>query len=355
METVTERPSEPEDDLHFLTDWDVLADRSRTRTARMLSVLVHVGLVVTWLLLPDSVTAPIQQAVVRQITPLIAPLTDLTQNVPNKGPLQKEFNVESQAPRPKVHIPPAPPPAPVHPPAAPVRQMVPPPQPKAAPTPAPNLPDAPKVEVAQQSPQAPVTNVPQMAPPPQIQPKEQPKLTFETPPPATTGKGTGTGLLAPPDTSVQGAMRSVIRGGGSSGMAVGDLDLMTGPTARASINAPPLPGKSGAIMEMKFDPQGVDFRPYMTQLLATIKRNWFNVWPESARMGRQGRVVIQIAIARAPKVVSKLVIASPSGSDPLDRAAVSGISASQISLPEFPTDFKGNEIRLQLNFVYNMK
>ncbi len=351
METVTERPAEPEDDLHFLTDWEVLQDRSRTRTARVLSVVLHVGLVITWLLLPNSGTAPIQQAVVRQITPLIAPLTELTQNVPNKGPIQKEFNVESQAPRPKVHIPPAPPPVPVHPPAAPIRQLVPPPEKKAAPTPAPNLPDAPKVEVTQQKP--PVENAPQMAPPPQIQPQEQPKLALENPTPASTGKGTG--LLPPPDTSVQGAMRSVIRGGPSGGMAVGDVDLMSGPSARASINAPALPGKSGAIMEMKFDPQGVDFRPYMMQLLATIKRNWFNVWPESARMGRQGRVVIQLAIARNPKIVSKLVIASPSGSDPLDRAAVSGISASQISLPEFPTDFKGNEIRLQLNFVYNMK
>jgi TonB family protein len=97
----------------------------------------------------------------------------------------------------------------------------------------------------------------------------------------------------------------------------------------------------------------VDFRPYLIQILATIKRYWFNVWPESARMGRQGRLAIQIAIARDGNV-TKLVIASPSGADPLDKAAVSAISAAN-PLPQLPAEFKGSEVRLQLNFVYNMR
>jgi len=109
METVTERPVEVpvevDDDLHFLTDWEVLQDRQRTRTARIASVLVHVALILTLLFLPNSVTAPVREAVVRRITPLIEPLTDLTQNQPNRGKINKEFNVESQAPRPRVHIP----------------------------------------------------------------------------------------------------------------------------------------------------------------------------------------------------------------------------------------------------------
>jgi TonB family protein len=352
METVIEHPVEMDDDLHFLTDWEVLEDRTRTRNARLASVAIHIGVVVTWLLLPKSVTAPIQEAVVRQITPLIAPLTDLTQPTPNKGKIQKEFNVESQMPRPRVQVPASPPPAPIHAPAGPIRKLELPAEKKASPAPAPNLPDAPNVEVAQGTPQMNLPNGPQMAPPPQIQPQEKPKLTLENPAPPPSGRGKG--LLAPPDTSVQHAMESVIRSG-TGAMVVGDVDLMSGPSARSSINAPPLPGKSGAYMELKFDPQGVDFRPYLIQLLAGVKRNWFTVWPESAKMGRQGRVVIQMAINRN-KVVSKLVIASPSGADPLDRAAVSGISMTQAGgLPEFPPDYKGNEIRLQLNFVYNMK
>ena len=358
METVTDRPVEmpgdTEPDLHLLTDWAVLQDDGRARTARAVSIALHVGVVLTWFLLPKSMTDPVKEAVVRHFTPLIEPLTDLTQPTPNQGKVNKEFNVESQAPRPRIRIP-ATPPAPVAPPAAPVRKLAPPPEKKAAPNPQPNLPDAPKVEVAQQTPQVNVPNTPQMAPPPpppQIQPVEKPKLTLETPPPAT---GKGTGRLAPPGTSVEDALRSVMRGGGTSGMVVGDVDLMTAPSVRSSINAPALPGKSGAYMELKFDPQGVDFKPYLIQLLATIKRNWFTVWPDSARRGLQGRVVLQMAINRS-RIVSKLVIASHSGSDQLDHAAVAGVGMTQEGgLPEFPTGYKADEIRLQLNFVYNMK
>src|SRR5260370_26833559 len=178
MESVTDRavemPGGTEPDLNLLTDWEVLQDRTRTRTARIVSVLVHVGLIVTLLLLPASVSAPVREAVVREITPLIAPLTDFTQRTPNQGKINKEFNVERQAPRPRVKIPAAPPPAPVTVPAGPIRKLAPPPEKKAAPTPAPNLPDAPKVEVAQQTPQVNVPHGPQLAPPPQLQAPEKP-------------------------------------------------------------------------------------------------------------------------------------------------------------------------------------
>ena len=35
---------------------------------------------------------------------------------------------------------------------------------------------------------------------------------------------------------------------------------------------------------------GVDFRPYLTQILATIRRNWYAVMPESVKLGRRGKV-----------------------------------------------------------------
>jgi len=47
------------------------------------------------------------------------------------------------------------------------------------------------------------------------------------------------------------------------------------------------------------------------------------------------------------------VIVSQSGTEALDRAAVAGISASN-PFPPLPTEFKGNEIRLQFNFAYNI-
>ena len=99
------------------------------------------------------------------------------------------------------------------------------------------------------------------------------------------------------------------------------------------------------------DPQGADFRPYLLRILNSVRLNWFAVIPESARLGRRGKVVVQFAISKDGKV-PKLIIASPSGADPLDRAAVAGISASN-PFPPLPAEFKGSEIRLQLVFVYN--
>jgi TonB family protein len=351
MESVTEHSVEVDAEPHFLTDWQSLQDRAKTRNAGIISIALHVGLIAGLLSLPKSVTAPVVEAVREHITPLIAPLTDLTQIAPNQGKVNKEFNVESTAPRPRLHVPATPPPSPVTKAAAPVRRLTPPPAKKSAPAPAPNLPDAPKVELAQQAPQAPQINLPQMVPPPpQIQPQEKPKIAFETP--AAASNGTGTGKLAKPGSSVQEAVNALTHPGASGGAVVGDPGAAS-PGISGGINAPPMPGRPGASLELLSNPQGVDFRPYLIQVLAAVKQNWFNIWPQSARMGRQGRVTVQFIIDRKG-FVPKLVIPSASGTDALDRAAVSCISASQ-PFPQFPTGFTGNEVRLQLNFVYNMR
>ena len=53
-------------DLHFLTDWESVQDRTKTRKAGVVSVLLHVGLIVLLLSLPKSVTAPVTEAIARQ-------------------------------------------------------------------------------------------------------------------------------------------------------------------------------------------------------------------------------------------------------------------------------------------------
>ena len=90
----------------------------------------------------------------------------------------------------------------------------------------------------------------------------------------------------------------------------------------------------------------------LKQGLAAVRRNWWAVMPEAARLGRRGKVSIQFSIARNGSV-PKLVIVTNSGTDALDRAAVAGISASN-PFPPLPTEFKGDQIRLQFNFAYNM-
>jgi TonB family protein len=101
------------------------------------------------------------------------------------------------------------------------------------------------------------------------------------------------------------------------------------------------------------DPKGVDFRPYLIKILSAVRRNWYAVIPESAKLGRRGKVAIQFAISRDGSV-PKLVIATPSGTQALDRAAVAGISASN-PFPPLPSDFRGLNVRLQFVFLYNMR
>jgi TonB family protein len=149
--------------------------------------------------------------------------------------------------------------------------------------------------------------------------------------------------VAVPSASVNDAIRGAIRGGASNGIGEG-------------INIPATPGRPGAnleVPELLSDPQGVDFRPYLIKVLAAVRRNWWAVWPEAARLGRQGRVGIQFSIARNGGI-PKLVIVSASGTLALDRAAVSGISASN-PFPALPSEYKGEQIVLQLNFAYNVK
>jgi TonB family protein len=111
-------------------------------------------------------------------------------------------------------------------------------------------------------------------------------------------------------------------------------------------------GRTGSSLELLSDPRGVDFKPYLTQILASVKRNWTAVIPESARLGRRGRVIIQFMIARDGSV-PKLVIATASGTEALDRAAVAGISATN-PFPPLPAEFRGETVRLQFVFLYNM-
>ena len=64
-----------------------------------------------------------------------------------------------------------------------------------------------------------------------------------------------------------------------------------------------------------------------------------------------GRSRLQFAIAK-DGTVTKIVFATNSGVDSLDRAAVASISMAN-PLPPLPLDFRGNVIRLQLTFAYN--
>ena len=347
----SELQSGMEKDLTLLLDWHERDLSSRMIRAGIASIAIHfaVGLFlltapIPWTAVPDSTEVAQLR---RSVTPLVAPRFELTQKAPNQGEVSKEVDLESLLPRPPIQTPRAAP--------KPFSTPIPaPPAPKtSAPIP---VPEPPKIEVAQQraAPAIAQSGIPD-APAPKIQAEEQPKLAFETPGArggALTGSRTGAlGRIPPPKASVDDAVRNVARGGGQGGLIVGDVAEMSGPRA-PGITARPSPGKIGSSLELLSDPDGVDFKPYLITVLSAVRRNWFAVIPESAKFGRRGKVLIQFSIDREGNV-PKLVIAMPSGAEALDRAAVAGISASN-PFPPLPAEFRGEQIRLQFSFLYNV-
>lgn len=275
----------------------------------------------------------------RKSTPLVAPPAPfrLTQKEPQRGKPAAEVDISALLPRPAIRQPQRGSPRPFQPPpGAPVpqrgREL--------------DL-DIPDVSMAQAlPPAAPVSgaglaDAPKPAPPKRESPFESLAAASA---PSTQPR------LALPGGTVQESVKSVVRGAGGAGITVGDAPGSGG--VSEGVVQTPRPGRPGSTLELLSDPRGIDFRPYLVQVLASVRRNWYAVMPESARLGARGRVVIQFAISRSGQV-PKLVIAVPSGLDALDRAAVASISASN-PFPPLPGEYGGAEIRLQLVFSYNM-
>ena len=333
---------------NFVLDWHASDDSRRYWRAGIGSLVVHIAIIALVFLLaslsgPAFTQGPEIIPDFRQAVHLVMP-SDLTQKAPNKGKIAKEVNVEDLRPRPpsQQRLPPAPA----------VRAFKPPnPAPPGPPKPAaPRLAEPPKIETPLTAENAPpalpaLSGTPKAPPPPQLQPVEQPKLAFETPGQNGPSEHKGQAKINPPKTSVQDAVREIARGGGGQGSSRGEMDRPP--------DLPDQPGMRPELPELLSDPMGVDFRPYLFQILSLVRKNWFAVIPESARMGNRGVVELQFIINRNGDV-PKLVIATPSGSEALDRAAVAAVSAS-VRFPPLPNDFKGQQIRLQFAFKYNFK
>lgn len=352
METVV-RP-QVDDELHLLTEWGDPYGRARTRQAAVATIFLHAALITILITLPEGTyQRPEPEPPPHRVTPLVLPPpTELTQRAPNKGKVTKEFDARAEAPQRAVNTPPA------RPPSAPRPQaqrpaVIPAPAPKAT-VPGPPMPEPPKLETPKEQPRAEMPAVAQpvpQQPPPQIQTSEVPKLPLENVPPPHAPVAPGRGRIPIPSTSMNDVMHDVIRGSSNSGgLTIGDQGALG--SGYGSINQSPGNGTPGAALQLLSDPSGADFLPYIRQILQAIKRNWLAVQPESVRMGRRGKVIVQFQV-RKDGVVDKVVFEQQSGADALDRAAVAGISASN-PLPALPPEFKGDRIVLRLNFMYNM-
>lgn len=336
----------------LLLDWHEPEQSSRHVQALAGTVVVHILIFAFLTLLARLDTprhsVPEEAFVPKNFTPLIAPRFQLTQKEPTQGKVAKQVRVEDLLPKPQVQQ------RTPTPPVVAKKAFQAPPQNPLPPAPTPAAlppPELPKYEASAKPAQAlppSVINVP----PPQIQAEEKPKLAFETPGQggSSIAKG-GTPLKIPiPKPSIDDAIRSVARsGGGGSGISVGDIDQL--PSLPDTLRRNPTPGRMQSQVQLLSDPQGVDFKPYLIRVLATVKRNWFAVYPESARLGLRGTVALKFWVDRVGQV-PHLEIAMPSGATALDRAAVASISAS-VPLPSLPAEFKGKQIVLQFSFQYN--
>jgi TonB family protein len=317
------------------------------------SLVVHIVFITFFYSLPEVIPKPrpsVITADLHRAVHLTMPRTfEPTQKAPNQSKVvHPELDVRSEVEAPQSQAPRYRPPQPA---PGPVSQPVPPPAP-------PQVIEPPKIQVATvQPPPIPPSIAPPpdpngstaQAPPPPAESK--PRMAFENVAPPPSVKITGAPmdprlLMHPAPPEYTGPTTKPTGGGGISvGDSGDDLSLLPG------INQPQSKGRMGSNLQLMSDANGFDFKPYLLQVLASVRRNWLAVIPQSAGMGHRGQVLLQFIIDRHGSV-PKLVIASSSGTEAYDRAAVAGVSASN-PFPPLPPEFKGDQIRLQLAFSYN--
>lgn len=327
--------AETVDDLDLLRQWREPFTARRLVRDGAASIAVHVLVIAFALALPEQAARPVQPSRpdLKKAVRLVAPrFFEPTQKEPNKGKVTRELDVRSVRATPVPRSPRLRAPQPLPGPVA-----------STPPVPVPVI-EQPKIQIAAAPPPPPIltpqpTQSPQPTPP--VQP-EKPKLAFES------VSAQPTHVEAPNPVQIPRPNSSIRPGAG--GTIVGDTGDST--TSIPNLSNLPSPGRIGSNLQLLSDARGIDFKPYLIQVLTAVRRNWLAIIPESARLGRRGRVLIQFAIDRSGGV-PKLVIAEGAGTDALDRAAVAAISASY-PFPPLPAEYQGDQIRVQLAFAYNL-
>jgi TonB family protein len=99
------------------------------------------------------------------------------------------------------------------------------------------------------------------------------------------------------------------------------------------------------------DTRGVNFGPYVDNLIPKVRKNWYAHIPSNAQPIR-GRLRIQFSILKDGSI-GAMTTEEKSGDKRLDQAAWEGITTAAPFAP-LPPDFTGNELKLRFNFYYNL-
>jgi outer membrane biosynthesis protein TonB len=308
---------------------------------RISSVVLHVALIAAILLqarlFPKHEPTADEVDIARKQLTLLLPPGAFESSKPSPRPAQRP---------PAVHVDPR------------VLRKVAPPvvQPTPAPTPAP-VPAKPLKEL----PSAPIPQKNAVAPEPQT---TTPAPKADTPKPGLKLETPDTPLPQPnlqlpqssPSRSLRESLNEASRNqnsGGRSGAVIGPMPR-SAPSPSGGGGAGQGAGTYGNGYEILTPTEGVDFSDYMKRVVASVRRNWYAVMPESAQLGDRGRVALQFRIMRDGSVpTGEPTRLLGSGKEPLDRAAVSAIRSSNPFEP-LPPAFSGPYIELRFYFLYNL-
>jgi TonB family protein len=186
---------------------------------------------------------------------------------------------------------------------------------------------------------------PSTPPPPKPEPKEEAQLRLLDVPPAGSGGNSRLRLpLSTPGEAIQQSLEAAARGrAGGPAEGPGDSSL------QFRNYSPNFSTEAPIILS---DTRGVDFGPYLARVVYNVRRNWYSMIPVAAKLGQKGRVAIIFEILKDGSVPQLRLVAG-SGLDPLDRAAIGAIRASN-PFPPLPAEFTGEHLVLQFIFLYNL-
>ncbi|HEV2493547.1 MAG TPA: TonB family protein [Terriglobia bacterium] len=339
-----------EPSLNLLLEWENEVARWRRRTMLLISIFLHILLVLVIVLAPDlfrrgaeMMGITVQPKPKLQTTYLFIPpdllkrlhesspktnvLSDKNRRAQGRSPVVNPNGLKMPYSRGNTPLPE-------------LKGGSPKPTPPAPPAPAPAPPAA-----AQSSPPAGgEKSAEAKAAPPPKKPDDHPQL-LDVPAPPAGGEISSLRLpLSSPGEDIRQSAAAAARGR-ASGVGGGAGDS---PGQFQNIN-PNFSTEGPLILS---DTRGVDFGPYLARVVSAVRRNWYAVIPESARLGQKGRVAVVFEILKDGSV-PQLRLVSSSGAGPLDRAALSGIRAS-VPFDPLPPEFTGNHLVLQFIFLYNL-
>ena len=324
-----------EPDIYLTGEANLLVETEEKRDpkwdliTRIASVGVHIGLIIFLISIPKIFPAHVPtNEEISQASQLLGKVFIPPGEIP-KTPLPPQPHVKinkkalekAAPPRPEEHAP------------------ILPPTPPAPRPPRPDLPEAPIARTPVNP--TPTQPVPVTPPPSQVQPIHP----YTQQPPAKLNLGL-------PNSSPGKAIQDDLAhsGGHNSGGT-----FSTGGSIPRGAGAGGGAGQVGNAVTILSPTEGVDFSNYIQRLLATLKRNWYAVMPESAMMGDQGVVFTTFQINHDGSVQAPdPTLERTSGKDPLDRAAMSAIRASNPFEP-LPPQFHGPYLRLRIVFLYNVR